>query len=76
MPVQAVPLHDVIFFGRPITSRLFFHGNGLAKFFKSSAFGNVQDRHASDVRVVNAGKDNYCLIIEVLGGRSGDRTVP
>jgi hypothetical protein len=60
-------LNDDVFFGRPVTPRLFFHSSGLAHFFLSRAqigFGAVQ---LDDPPVLAAGKNNRRLIEQTFG---------
>lgn len=64
---QYLYMNDDVFFGRPVSPSLFFHGNGLAKFFKSSALIDAQDHHAGDVPVMSAAKNNRQLITDVFG---------
>ncbi|MBK5223290.1 MAG: stealth family protein [Acidimicrobiia bacterium] len=60
-------LNDDVFFGRPVSPDLFFHGNGLAKFFPSSALIDHGPREAHDNPVTSAAKNNRELIAGVFG---------
>ncbi|MEE6281820.1 stealth family protein [Georgenia sunbinii] len=60
-------LNDDVFFGRPVTPELFFHGNGLAKFFPSSALIDHGPREPHDDPVTSAAKNNRDLIEDVFG---------
>ena len=62
-------LNDDVFFGRPVAPSLFFHGNGLAKFFTSTALIDAEDHHAEDVPVMSAAKNNRDLIADMFGRR-------
>ena len=62
-------LNDDVFFGRPVSPDLFFHGNGLAKFFLSSALMDAHDHRPDDDPVTSAAKNNRELIAEVFGRR-------
>src|SRR5690625_142718 len=62
-------LNDDVFFGRPVSPSLFFHGNGLATFFASTALIDDEDHGAEDVPVMSAAKNNADLIAEVFGRR-------
>lgn len=59
-------LNDDVFFGRPVTPELFFHGNGLAKFFLSSALIGHGPREPHDDPVTSAAKNNRHLIADVF----------
>src|SRR5690606_8440135 len=60
-------LNDDVFFGRPVTKDLFFHGNGLAKFFLSTAMVGLGPRHAGDTAFVHAAKNNRTLLGDTFG---------
>lgn len=60
-------LNDDMFFGRRVRPEQFFHGNGLAKFFLSSAVTDPGPRQPTDDAVTSAGKNNRELIVEVFG---------
>lgn len=60
-------LNDDVFFGRPVTKDLFFHGNGLAKFFLSTAMVGLGPRHADDTAFVHAAKNNRMLLGDTFG---------
>ena len=60
-------LNDDVFFGRPVAPELFFHGNGLAKFFPSSALIDHGPREPHDDPVTSAAKNNRQLIAGVFG---------
>ncbi len=62
-------LNDDVFFGRPVAPDLFFHGNGLAKFFLSSALMDAHDHRPDDDPVTSAAKNNRRLIADVFGRR-------
>ena len=62
-------MNDDVFFGRPVAPDLFFHGNGLAKFFMSSALMDAHDHKPDDSPVTSAAKNNRALIGERFGRR-------
>src|SRR5690606_41093717 len=62
-------LNDDVFFGRPVSPDLFFHGNGLAKFFLSSALMDAHGHRPDDDPVTSAAKNNRELVAEVFGRR-------
>lgn len=64
---QYLYLNDDMFFGRRVRPEQFFHGNGLAKFFLSSAVTDPGPRQPTDDAVTSAGKNNRELIAEVFG---------
>ncbi|PYG01756.1 Stealth protein CR1, conserved region 1 [Georgenia satyanarayanai] len=66
---QYLYLNDDVFFGRPVTPSLFFHSNGLAKFFTSSALMDARGHRADDSPVTSAAKNNRALVDEVFGRR-------
>lgn len=51
-------LNDDVMFGAPVRPEQFFHGNGLIKFFPSSAQVEPRERSAHDVAVTAAAKNN------------------
>lgn len=57
-------LNDDVFFGRSVGPDLFFHGNGLAKFFPSSALIDHGPRAPHDDPVTSAAKNNRQLIAD------------
>lgn len=62
-----VYFNDDVFLGRPITKDLFFHGNGLSKFFMSTAVVGLGPRRADDSAFGHAAKNNRTLLGEVFG---------
>lgn len=60
-------LNDDVFFGRPVTKDLFYHGNGLAKFFLSTAMVGLGPRHEADTAFVHAAKNNRMLLGDTFG---------
>jgi hypothetical protein len=60
-------LNDDVFFGRPVTPGLFFHPNGITKFFTSPALipGGVVS--PTDLPVNAAGKNSRWLIAQKFG---------
>ncbi|WP_152191852.1 stealth family protein [Georgenia satyanarayanai] len=66
---QYLYLNDDVFFGRPVAPGLFFHGNGLAKFFPSSALMDTRDHQPHDAPVTSAAKNNRALLGDVFGRR-------
>lgn len=64
---QYVYMNDDVFFGRPVGPELFFHGNGLAKFFPSTAVIGLGPRHPDDPPVVSAAKNNRLLVEQAFG---------
>ena len=65
-------LNDDVFFGRPVDPELFFHGNGIAKFFLSEQAVDYQPRSAEDLPVDSAAKNNRALL-EAAFGRTVER---
>lgn len=55
-------LNDDVFFGRAVPAELFFHGNGLSKFFMSKAQLDLGPPEAHDQPVMSAAKNNRRLI--------------
>ncbi|MFG3696692.1 stealth family protein [Micromonospora sp. NPDC047620] len=62
-----VYLNDDMFFGRPLLPTTFFHANGIAKFFPSSAQLDVGPATVHDAPVTAAGKNNRRHIEERFG---------
>src|SRR5690606_27347536 len=62
-------LNDDVFFGRPVSPDLCFHGSGLAKFFMSSALMDARGHQPDGSPVASAAKNNRTLIDEVFGRR-------
>jgi hypothetical protein len=60
-------LNDDVFFGRPVDPELFFHGNGLSKFFPSKAVLDVDPPSSNDLPVMSAAKHNRELIEREFG---------
>lgn len=60
-------LNDDVFLGRPATKDLFFHGNGLAKFFLSTALVGLGPRTEYDNAHTQAAKNNRTVLGEMLG---------
>jgi len=60
-------MNDDVFFGREVSPELFFHGNGMHKFFPSTAlFGPGEVVH-DDAPVDAAGKNNRDLLFARFG---------
>jgi Stealth protein CR2, conserved region 2/Stealth protein CR4, conserved region 4/Stealth protein CR3, conserved region 3/Stealth protein CR1, conserved region 1 len=55
-------LNDDVFFGRPVQPELFFHGNGIGKFFLSTATLDIDPPSSEDLPVMSAAKRNRELI--------------
>ena len=55
-------LNDDVLFGRPVAPELFFHGNGMTKFFLSTRVLDLDGPSARDLPVVSAAKNNRALI--------------
>lgn len=55
-------LNDDVLFGRPVAPDLFFHGNGLTKFFLSSRVIDLDGPSARDLPVVSAAKNSRRLL--------------
>ncbi len=66
---QYLYLNDDVMLGRPVAKELFFHANGLAKFFPSSAVVGLGPRHEEDPPLISAAKNNRTLV-EALTGRT------
>lgn len=62
-----VYLNDDVMFGSPVRPENFFHGNGLVKFFASSAPVEPREPSGHDVAVTAAAKNNRALIEHALG---------
>lgn len=60
-------MNDDIFFLRPVDPELFFTGNGLARFFVSTAPIDFSPLSSSDMPVLSAAKNNRLLISERFG---------
>jgi hypothetical protein len=59
-------LNDDFFFGRPVEPRLFFHGNGIARFFTSTAKLGLGGTGAFDRPVMSGGKNNRDLLFKAF----------
>ncbi len=57
-------LNDDVFFGRPVAPSLFFHGNGVSKFFPSTAKVGLGDTGAFDRPVMSGAKNNRDLLFK------------
>jgi hypothetical protein len=64
---QFLYLNDDVFFGRPVARELFFHGNGLSKFFLSHMQLELGDASSLDSPVMSAAKNNRRLIDDAFG---------
>lgn len=62
-------LNDDVFFARPVAPSLFFHGNGVAKFFPSVAPLGDPRPDPRDIAALAAAKNNRSLV-EATFGRS------
>jgi hypothetical protein len=60
-------LNDDVFFGRPVSPSLFFHGNGLAIFALSKAKVGLGGPSSEDMPVMSAAKNNRDLLAERFG---------
>ena len=60
-------LNDDVFFGRLVTRDKFFHGNGLAKFFLSSAVMGLGPRSPEESGHVQAAKNNRAWLADFIG---------
>jgi hypothetical protein len=60
-------LNDDVFFGRPVVPELFFHGNGISKFFLSNATLDIDPPSSQDLPVMSAAKRNRELIEKRFG---------
>ncbi len=61
---QYLYVNDDVFFARPVLPELFFHGNGLGKFFLSPATLDIDVPSHLDLPVMSAAKRNRQLIEE------------
>lgn len=59
--------NDDVFLGRPVSKDLFFHSNGLSKFFLSTAMVGLGPRKPTEPAFVQAAKNNRELLGEVFG---------
>jgi hypothetical protein len=57
-------MNDDVFFGRPVEPELFFHGNGVGKFFLSKATLDIDPPSSADLPVMSAAKRNRELIAQ------------
>jgi len=57
-------LNDDFFFGRPVEPRLFFHGNGIARFATSTSKLGLGGTGAFDRPVMSGGKNNRDLLFK------------
>ena len=57
-------MNDDVFFGRPVEPELFFHGNGVGKFFLSKATLDIDPPSSADLPVMSAAKRNRELIAD------------
>lgn len=55
-------LNDDVFFGRSVSPEMFFHGNGLSKFFLSRAHVPLGASSSREAPVMSAGKNNRDLL--------------
>lgn len=62
-----VYFNDDVMLGRPVGKDLFFHGNGLAKFFLSTAKVGLGPRREQDPAFVQAAKNNRALLQDARG---------
>jgi hypothetical protein len=62
-------LNDDVFFGRLVEPELFFHGNGIAKFFRSPDTIDLDPRDAQDLPVMSAAKNHRDLLASDFGVR-------
>ncbi len=60
-------LNDDFFFGRPVEPRLFFHGNGIARFATSTAKLGLGATGPFDRPVMSGGKNNRDLLFKEFG---------
>jgi hypothetical protein len=59
--------NDDIFFGRPVEPELFFHGNGISKFFMSKQTLDLDLPSTQDLPVMSAAKNNRALVEQEFG---------
>lgn len=59
--------NDDVMFGRPVTPHLFFHANGVTKFFPSTAKIDTSAASLLDAPVTAAGKNNRTLVRDAFG---------
>ena len=55
-------LNDDVLFGRPVAPELFFHGNGMTKFFLTAHVVDLDAPSTRDLPVVSAAKNSRALI--------------
>lgn len=60
--------NDDVFLGRPLTPDMFFHANGLTKFFPSSRLLGLGERVPTDQPAIAAGKNTRRIIEAQFGG--------
>ena len=60
-------LNDDVFFGRPVSPSLFFHGNGVAVFNPSKAKIGLGEPTTEDAPVMSAAKHNRDLLAAAFG---------
>jgi hypothetical protein len=66
-------LNDDFFFGRPVTADRFFHGNGMTKFFLSSA--SIHGHPGAAARSVDAAAANTQRLVRERFGRTAERKI-
>jgi hypothetical protein len=59
--------NDDLFLGRPVEPDVFFHGNGIAKFFLSPHTLDLDPPSVADLPVTSAAKNNRALLERDLG---------
>ncbi len=64
---QFLYCNDDIFFGRSVEPELFFHSNGISKFFLSRQTLDLDPPSADDLPVLNAAKNNRALLEREFG---------
>lgn len=55
-------LNDDVFFGRPVPPELFFHANGLTRFFMTTTTVDLEEPSPRDLPISSAAKRNRALI--------------
>lgn len=66
-------MNDDMFFMRPTSPELFFTGNGLSKFFPSTAPLDLSDVSARDLPVLSAAKHGRQFMLSEHGRRVGNK---
>jgi hypothetical protein len=70
---QYLYLNDDVFLGRPVEPELFFHGNGISKFFLAREALDIEPLSPQDIPVLSAAKRQRELLTERFGAAPGHK---